>query len=35
MTKQMFQAGGILDGIPTNILDAYPQVLAIFHFDRL
>ena len=28
-SKQMFQAGGIVDGIPTSLLDAYPQVLEI------
>ena len=26
-SKQMFQAGGIVDGIPTSLLDVYPQVL--------
>ena len=26
-SEQMFQAGGIVDGIPTSLLDVYPQVL--------
>ena len=29
MTKLMFQAGGVVDGIPTNLLDAYPQVFPL------
>ena len=29
MTKSMFQAGGVVDGIPTNLLDAYPQVFPL------
>ena len=28
----MLQAGGIVDGIPTDLLDAYPQVFMSLTF---